>query len=127
MSSVHSYIRQTTTLFTNGKDMISTIFLSDGATRPIWVTSTVNAAAFHSSIRVPGNAVFRDMGKLVYRPTPDVGAGDVSTILRKVQLVPQGALQTGEGVGAGVDGAYFVGYVSVGAVDGTTGGLVRIN
>jgi len=127
MSSVHSYIRQTTTLFTNGKDMISTIFLSDGATRPLWITSTANAALFHSSIRVPGNAVFRDMGKVVYKPTPDVGAGDVSTILRKVQLVPQGALQTGEGVGAGVDGSYFVGYVSVGQVDGVSGGLVRIN
>ena len=124
MSSVHSYIRQTNTLFTNSKDMVSTIYLSNGTDRPSWV-ATANAS-IQSSIRVAGAAVFRDMGKVVYRPSPDVGAGAVSTILRKVQFVPQGALQTGQGVGGG-DASYYVGYVSVGSVDGTTGGLVRIN
>jgi len=124
MSSVHSYIRQTNTLFTNGKDMLSTIYLSDGSTRAAWV-ATANAS-IQSSIRVAGNAVFRDMGKLVYRPSPDVGAGAVSSIFRKVQLVPQGALQTGQGIGGG-DASYYVGYVSVGSVDGVSGGLVRIN
>jgi hypothetical protein len=125
MSSVHSYIRQTNTLFTNGKDMVSTIYLSDGSTRAAWV-ATANAS-LQSSIRVAGNAVFRDMGKLVYLPSPDVGSGAVSSIFRKVQLVPQGALQTGQGVGNLSDNLYYVGYVSVGQVDGVTGGLVRIN
>jgi hypothetical protein len=44
-----------------------------------------------------------------------------------VQFVPQGALQTGQGVGTGSDNLYYVGYVSVGQVDGVSGGLVRIN
>ena len=123
MSSVHSYIRQTNTLFTNSKDMVSSIFLSDGATRAPWVTG----AAIQSSLRVVGTGVFRDMGKLVYLPSPDVGSGAVSSIFRKVQVVPQGALQTGQGVGTDVNGLYYVGYVSVGAVDGVSGGLVRIN
>jgi len=124
MSSVHSYIKQTNALYTNSKDMLSTIYLSDGTNRPTWV-ATANAS-IQSSIRVAGAAVFRDMGKVVYRPSPDVGAGAVSSIFRKVQFVPQGILQTGQGVGGG-DASYYVGYVSVGAVDGVTGGLVRIN
>ena len=125
MSSVHSYIRQSNTLFTNGKDMISTIYLSDGTNRAAWVNTAT--ASLQSSIRVAGNAVFRDMGKLVYLPSPDVGTGAVSSIFRKVQLVPQGALQTGQGIGSDAGGLYYVGYVSVGAVDGVSGGLVRIN
>jgi len=125
MSSVHSYIRQTNTLFTNGKDMLSTIYLSDGTNRAPWV-ATANAG-IQSSIRVAGNAVFRDMGKLVYVPRPDVGSGAVSSIFRKVQLVPLSTYQTGQGVGNLADNLYYVGYVSVGAVDGVTGGLVRIN
>ena len=122
---MHSYIRQTNTLFTNGKDMVSTIYLSDGTNNAPWV-ATANAS-IQSSIRVAGNAVFRDMGKLVYKPTPDAGNGAVSSIFRKVQFVPQGALQTGQGVGTGSDNLYYVGYVSVGQVDGVSGGLVRIN
>ena len=125
MSSVHSYIRQSNTLFTNGKDMVSTIFLSDGVTKAPWVSSVT--ASVQSSIRVVGTGVFRDMGKLVYLPSPDVGSGAVSSIFRKVQLVPTGASQTGQGVGTDTNGLYFVGYVSVGAVDGVSGGLVRIN
>jgi len=126
MSSVHSYIRQTNTLFTNGKDMVSTIFVSDGSTKAAWV-ATANAS-IQSSIRVAGNAVFRDMGKLVYLPGSPAAGSQVSTVLRKVQLVPQGALQSGQGVGNDTaSSAYYVGYVSVGGVDGVSGGLVRIN
>jgi len=125
MSSVHSYIRQTNTLFTNSIDMVSSIFLSDGTTKAPWVATA--AAGVQSSLRVVGTGVFRDMGKLVYRPSPDAGAGAVSSIFRKVQLVPTGASQTGQGVGQDAGGLYFVGYVSVGAVNGVSGGLVRIN
>jgi len=125
MSSVHSYIRQTNTLFTNSKDMVSSIYLSDCSTLAAWV-ATANAGV-QSSLRVVGTGVFRDMGKLVYKPTPDAGAGAVSSIFRKVQLVPTGASQTGQGVGTAAGGLYYVGYVSVGAVDGVSGGLVRIN
>ena len=122
MSSVHSYIRQTNTLFTNSIDMVSSIFLSDGATKAPWVTG-----AIQSSLRVVGTGVFRDMGKLVYKPSPDAGAGAVSSIFRKVQVVPVGALQTGQGIGTDTNSLYYVGYVSVGAVNGVSSGLVRIN
>jgi hypothetical protein len=44
-----------------------------------------------------------------------------------VQLVPTGASQTGQGVGTDTGGLYYVGYVSVGQVNGVSGGLVRIN
>jgi hypothetical protein len=125
MSSVHSYIRQTNTLFTNSKDMVSSIYQSDCSTLTTWVSTA--ASTVHSSIRVVGTGVFRDMGKLVYKPTPDAGSGAVSSIFRKVQLVPRGTGQTGQGVGTAADGLYYVGYVSVGAVDGVSGGLVRIN
>ena len=125
MSSVHSYIRQTNALFTNSIDMVSSIFLSDGSTKAPWVATATPGV--QSSLRVVGTGVFRDMGKLVYLPSPDVGSGAVSSIFRKVQLVPRGASQTGQGVGTAVDGLYNVGYVSVGAVDGVSGGLVRIN
>jgi hypothetical protein len=123
MSSVQSQIRQNTNiLYTNGRDMISSIFLANGISTATWVTT----AGVQSSIRAAGTGVFRDMGKLVYRPDPAAGVGSVSTVLRKVQLGPQGALQTGQGVGGG-DSSYYVGYVSVGGVDGVSGGLVRIN
>ena len=127
MSSVHSYIRQTNTLFTNGTNMLSTIFLSDGTTKAPWVSTAAAITAGYYGVSTAGSAVFRDMGKLVYRPSPDRGLGAVSTVLRKVQLVPTGASQTGQGVGTGADGSYYTGYVSVGGVDGVSGGLVRIN
>jgi hypothetical protein len=137
MSSVHSYIRQNTNvLYTNVKDMRSAITLSDGSTASPWLTSSYGGGALtsgqytstiQSTLAFAGNAVFRDMGTLVYRPSPDVGAGAVSTILRKVQFVPQGVLQTGQGVGGDSVGTYFTGYVRVGGVDGLSGGLARIN
>jgi hypothetical protein len=124
MSSVHSYIRQTNTLFTNGKDMINSILLSDASATPAWVSAA--NSTIQSSIRVAGNAVFRDMGKLVYLPGNPATGSQVSTVLRKVQLVPQG-IQTGQGVGTAADGLYYVGYVNVGGTNGVSGGLVRIN
>ena len=135
MSSVHSYIRQTNNvLYTNVKDIRTAITTSDGSTPAPWIASTsgiLTSAQYTSTIQstlaFAGNAVFRDMGKLVYRPSPDVGAGAVSTILRKVQFVPQGLLQTGQGVGGDSVGTYYTGYVRVGGVDSLNGGLVRIN
>jgi len=126
MSSVHSYIRQTNTLFTNGRDMVSTIYGPNGVSTVAWVAT--QTASLQSSIRVAGTGVFRDMGKLLYLPGNPASTSQVSTVLRKVQLVPQGNLQTGQGVGNDVaSSAYYVGYVRVGGVDGVSGGLVRIN
>jgi len=135
MSSTQSYIRQNTNiLYTNIKDIRTSITTSDGSTAAPWIASTsgiLNAAQYTSTIQstlaFAGSAVFRDMGKLVYRPDPAAGLGDVSTILRKVQFIPQGVLQTGTGVGGDSVATYYTGYVRVGGVDGSSGGLARIN
>jgi hypothetical protein len=59
--------------------MISSIYVSNGSVRAPWVNTA--SASLQSSIRVAGNAVFRDMGKLVYLPSPDAGTGAVSKAL----------------------------------------------
>lgn len=122
--SVERRLAQTGALYTNVKDLRNFIFLSDGTTAAPWIAvggapSTLLVAA--------GAGTFRDMGKLVYLPDPTVsGSAAPSTILRKIQLIPQGAAQTGKGVGGEASGSYYTGYVRVGAVDGVSGGLVRI-
>lgn len=128
MSSVERQIRQTGALFTNGKNMLSTILVSDGSQRAPWVAGGAATGNAYFGLSTAGNAVFRDMGKLVYLPASPAAGSQVSTVLRKVQLIPQGALQSGQGVGNdAASGSYYVGYVSVGGVDGVSGGLVRIN
>ena len=127
MSSVERQIRQTGALFTNGKNMLSTILVSDGSQRAPWVAGAAAVSAGYFGVSTAGNAVFRDMGKLVYLPASPASGSQVSTVLRKVQLIPQAGLQSGQGVGNDANGTYYVGYVSVGGVDGVTGGLVRIN
>ena len=127
MSSVERQIRQTGALFTNGRNMLSTILISDGSASAPWVAGAGAISAGYFGLSTAGNAVFRDMGKLVYLPASPAAGSQVSTVLRKVQLVPQAGLQTGQGVGNDASGSYYVGYVSVGNVNGSTGGLVRIN
>ena len=127
MSSVERQIRQTGALFTNGKNMLSTILVSDGSASAPWVAGAGAISARYFGLSTAGNAVFRDMGKLVYLPASPAAGSQVSTVLRKVQLIPQAGLQTGQGVGNDASGSYYVGYVSVGGVDGVSGGLVRIN
>ncbi len=74
--------------------------------RAPWVTQV-------TALETAGGAVLRDMGKYVYLPAP-AGASQ-STILRKVQLVPSGALgYFGTGGAAGTDTEYFTGYISLG-------------
>jgi hypothetical protein len=127
MSSVERQIRQTGALFTNGKNMLSTILVSDGSAKATWVSSATAVTNGYYGLSTAGSAVFRDMGKLVYLPANPASGSQVSTVLRKVQLIPQAGLQTGQGVGNEASGSYYVGYVSVGGVDGVSGGLVRIN
>ena len=127
MSSVQSQIRQTNILYTNARPMQSSILTADGTSNVAWSFGATAATNSYYSLSTAGTAVFRDMGELVYLPSPTTAGAQVSTVLRKVQLVPQGALQTGQGVGSLDATTYFTGYVRVGGVDGTTGGLARIN
>lgn len=123
--SVERRLAQSGALYTNVKDVRTSIFLSDGATAAPWIASV--GGALSTSLVAAGGATFRDMGKTVYLPDPTtVGSSAPSTILRKVQLVPQAAYQTGYGVGSEAALTFYTGYVRVGAVDGVSGGLVRI-
>lgn len=81
--------------------------------------STVSWVLQVPAVSTPGAVVLRDMGKTIY--VPDLATGtNVSTILRKVQLVPAGALGV-YGAGAGTGNAapggpqeYYTGYIRLG-------------
>jgi hypothetical protein len=119
--SIERRLAQAGALYTNVKDVRGSIFKVDGSTAPEWIAA---GGAPSTLLIAAGAGTFRDMGKTVYIPD-GVGAAP-STILRKVQLIPQAGAQTGQGVGGEASGSYYTGYVRVGAVDGVSGGLVRI-
>jgi hypothetical protein len=116
MSSVERAPRQvpTNALYVNIAPVQSSIFDADGLTRAGWVTGFNN-------LSTAGSALFRDMGRTVYVPSPVVPTlvGAQSTILRKVQLVTgvygTGAGATGTAGAAGAAGEYYTGYIKLGA------------
>lgn len=80
-------------------------------------------AGINTLLSNAGQCVLRDMGKTLYLPAPSqVGVsavGGISTVLRKVQIVPSGALGS-YGVGGpitvgGVPDAY-TGYIQIGGL-----------
>jgi len=112
------------------------------------LTSSLTIATWVNSVgalSTPGAAILRDMGKTLYVPSPSrvaVGAvPGISTVLRKVQLVPCGGTnfsgtQGTFGVGgsyAGTETDYFTGYIQLGALQQGGGGngapvsFVRLN
>lgn len=118
-------------LYINLVAVQSTIVDSNNNLAP-WVVSV-------GSLSTVGAAVFRDMGRSVYLPNPNVASavGSQSTVLRKVQLVTSGAAGyygTGDaataGAGSGTD--FYTGYIRLGGqtFGGGTGvpsGFVRLN
>lgn len=82
--------------------------------------------AFATALTTAGGCIIRDMGKTVYLPSPTVspvnGAGGISTVLRKVQLVTSGTAGAyGTGAPAGVANVggvpdYYTGYIQIGAL-----------
>jgi hypothetical protein len=107
----------------------------------ILTSSLTNASWVNlvTALSTPGTCILRDMGKTLYVPSPSrvaVGAvPGISTVLRKVQLVPTG-LQGTFGVGgayAGTETDYFTGYIQLGALQQGGGGngapvsFVRLN
>jgi hypothetical protein len=102
-----------------------------------WVTSV-------GALSTAGACILRDMGKTIYLPSPSVvpvgAVGGISTVLRKVQLVPSGArgsYGTGGG-GTNVSGSggavpdYYTGYIQLGGLtygggNGTAARVARLN
>ncbi len=135
MTSVQSAYSQVPSnkLYVNIGDARSSIFTSTGTTVVAW---NINAA---TQLTTAGLATFRDLGKTLYLPSPTavpVGAvPGISTVFRKVQLIPNGALGT-YGVGganAASDVDYFTGYIQLSALQQGGGGngapvkFVRLN
>ena len=137
MTSVQSQYSQVPSnkLYVNIAACQSSIFTSTGTTKVAWVT---NAGAL-GQLSTVGAAVFRDLGKTLYLPSPTavpVGAvAGISTVFRKVQLVPvrpAGTFGTG-GAYAASDVDYFTGYIQLSALQQGGGGngapvtIVRLN
>ena len=136
MTSVQSQYSQVPSnkLYVNINNAASSI-LTSSLTKATWVT---NAGAL-GQLSTAGAAILRDMGKTLYVPSPSITAvgavPGISTVLRKVQLVPTGIAGT-FGVGgayAGTETDYFTGYIQLGALQEGGGGngapvnFVRLN
>ena len=120
-------------LYINIANIASSIVDSNNAPVP-WVVATAA-----SGLQTAGGAVLRDMGRYIYRPDPTnpTSVGSQSSILRKVQLVTQGAngyYGTGNTsvavAGSGTD--FYTGYIRLGGqtYGGGTGvptGVARLN
>jgi hypothetical protein len=124
-------------MYINIGDIRSTIYDTNG----VPVTWTGYNAAILNALSTPGSALLRDMGKTVYIPDPTIpsSANGISTILRKIQYVPQGANGI-YGTGAAASGTaapggvqeYYTGYIRLGGMtygggDGTATAVARIN
>jgi hypothetical protein len=134
MTSVQASYSQSATnkLYTNLVGCQSSIFTSSGTTVVAWVNSV-------GALSTAGNAVFRDLGKTLYLPSPTavpVGAvPGISTVLRKVQLIPfgpNGTYGTG-GPASGIETDYYTGYIQLSGLQQGGGGngapvkFVRLN
>jgi len=124
-------------MFINIGDIRSTIYDING----VPVTWTGYNTAISGSLATPGSAILRDMGRTVYLPDPTIPSSVYaqSTILRKVQYVPQGANGV-YGTGAAASGTaapggaqeYYTGYIRLGGQtygggDGVATAVARIN
>lgn len=133
MTSVQSQYSQVPSnkLYVNITAAQSSI-LTSSLTNASWVNSV-------GALSTAGTCILRDMGKTLYVPSPSivpVGAvPGISTVLRKVQLVPSGTQGT-YGVGgayAGTETDYFTGYIQLGGLQQGGGGngapvsFVRLN
>jgi hypothetical protein len=95
-------------------------------------------------LSTPGAAILRDMGKTFYLPAPSrtgvSAAGGISTVLRKVQLVPSGTLGSYGTGGAGTNTSgsgggipdFYTGYIQLGGLtygggNGTAARVARLN
>lgn len=139
MTSVQSQYAQVPSnkLYVNIGNCSNAIFTSTGITKVAW--SQVSGTTVNTQLATAGLATFRDLGKTLYLPSPTavpVGAvAGISTVLRKVQLIPTGTggtFGTG-GTNAASDVDYFTGYIQIGGLQQGGGGngapvsFVRLN
>ena len=127
------------------------LYVNVGAIQSSITNSNLSSVAWVTSVgalSTPGACILRDMGKTIYLPsptqTPVTAAGSISTVLRKVQLVPSGTASGGGGSygtgGAGTNtsgsgGAvpdYYTGYIQLGGLtygggNGTAARVARLN
>lgn len=77
-------------------------------------------------LSTPGGVILRDMGKHVYVSHTNRDGEPVSTVLRKIQLVPQGNQRK-----ATAENDYYTGYIPMGVqtydLVGNPCGVVRLN
>jgi len=123
------------------------LYVNIGAIQSTITDSNLSSVAWVTGVgalSTPGACILRDMGKTIYLPSPTQvpvsAAGGISTVLRKVQLVPSGALGsygTG-GAGTNVSGSggavpdYYTGYIQLGGLtygggNGTAARVARLN
>jgi len=103
-------------LYVNFLDARSNI--TDSNLSTLFLTGPVATA-----LQTPGACILRDMGKTVYLPAPSAvgtsAVGGISTVLRKVQLVPSGAAGsygTGGPITVGGVPDAYTGYIQIGAL-----------
>lgn len=132
-------------LYINIASVVSTIVDSNNNLVP-WLASGSNANYnLIGQASTPGQLVLRDMGKMLYRPDPNVptAVGSQSTLYRRVQVVTTGSSTTngsggyygtGDGApaGTGSETDYYCGYISLGAQtygggNGVPTGVARLN
>jgi len=104
--------------------------------------STVAWVTQIGALSTAGAAILRDMGKTIYLPSPTavpVGAvAGISTVLRKVQLVPTngvsslGSYGTGGSYAVGGVPDYYTGYIQLGGLtygggNGSAARVARLN
>ena len=125
-------------LFVNIGSVLTQVYTSS-LTTPTWISNQTNTSTISTALGTAGAAIFRDMGKTLYvpnpNPTPVSATPGISTVLRKVQLVPtgtNGTFGTG-GPASGLDTDYYTGYIQLGALQQGGGGngaasrFVRMN
>jgi hypothetical protein len=123
------------------------LYVNIGAIQSTITDSNLSSVAWVTSVgalSTAGACILRDMGKTIYLPSPSVvpvgAVGGISTVLRKVQLVPSGARGSYGTGGAGTNtsgsgGAvpdYYTGYIQLGGLtygggNGTAARVARLN
>jgi hypothetical protein len=127
------------------------LYVNIGAIQSTITDSNLSTVAWVTGVgalSTAGACILRDMGKTIYLPSPTQvpvsAVGGISTVLRKVQLIPSGTASGGGGAygtggrGTNVSGSggaipdYYTGYIQLGGLtygggNGTSARVARLN
>ena len=102
------------------------LYVNVGAIQSTITDSNLSSVAWVTGVgalSTPGACILRDMGKTIYLPSPTQvpvsAVGGISTVLRKVQLVPSGvagSYGTGGPITVGGVPDAYTGYIQIGAL-----------